>query len=140
MEKLRFHYLNAPSVRLTAGRYLLHEADREKTDVEALLSFRQDITSDPLGSLSHWSAANSDNVCRWNGISCRHETKRVIAIQLSHSSLQGMLSTSIGNLSLLRSLDLSLNHFTGRIPHELGRLKALFFDLSPWPVAAAKGQ
>ena len=49
------HYLNAPSVRLTAGRYLLHEADREKTYVEALLSFRQAIMSDPLGSLSHWS-------------------------------------------------------------------------------------
>lgn len=96
-----------------------------KRDLEALLSFKRGIISDPQGWLSNWTAHNTHNVCRWNGISCTPSTKRVVAISLSSCGLNGTLSPSIGNLSLLRTLDLSGNHFSGRIPPEVGQLKAL---------------
>jgi hypothetical protein len=45
-------------------------------DVEALLSFRKGITSDPYGSLLNWTAENSEKVCSWTGIWCRKRTKK----------------------------------------------------------------
>jgi Leucine-rich repeat (LRR) protein len=45
--------------------------------------------------------------------------------------LEGTLSPSLGNLSLLHTLNLSGNNFTGGIPPEFGQLKALrILDLS----------
>lgn len=105
--------------------------DAEKRDVEALLSFKKALTSDPTGSLSNWTADNSENVCQWTGISCRKHTKRVVAIILPGLFLSGVLSPFLGNLSLLRTLNLSLTSLTGRIPTEFGQLKALeILDLS----------
>jgi hypothetical protein len=76
----------------------------DKRDLEALLSFRRAITADPHGLLSNWTAQNSANICSWYGISCRKHSRRVVAISLSTSQLEGTLSPSLGNLSLLHSL------------------------------------
>jgi len=81
-------------------------------DVEALLSFRKALTSDPDGSLLNWTSENSDNVCFWNGIFCRKRTKRVVAMILPGLGLQGIISPSLGSLSLLRILNLSRNNLT----------------------------
>ena len=58
----------------------------EKSDLEALLSFKKVITSNPLGRLSNWVAKKSDNICSWFGIHWRKHTSRVVAIDLHEES------------------------------------------------------
>jgi hypothetical protein len=97
----------------------------DKRDVDALLCFKKAIIPDPLGLLSNWTAQNAENVCSWEGIRCRKQTRRVVGIVLQFSTLEGALSPCLGNLSLLHSMDISGNILTERIPPEFGRLKAL---------------
>ncbi|KAH9320182.1 hypothetical protein KI387_021951, partial [Taxus chinensis] len=99
--------------------------ETDKRDVEALLSFKNGITADPMQSLSTWTANNSHNLCSWNGVWCRKRTKRVVAIILPQLELEGTISPSIEGLSLLHTLNLSENSLRGRIPPELGKLKVL---------------
>lgn len=115
--------------------------DYNKRDVEALLTLKRAIKSDPYESLATWKAEDAGRVCLWAGISCTHEdpenvcpsngmpcrqpTKRVDSIILPGLLLEGTLSASLGNLSFLSIFDLSNNYFTGRIPQELGRLVEL---------------
>ena len=94
---------------------------REKRDLDALLAFRKAVTSDPYGWLSNWTANNAKNMCSsWFGVSCRQQTRRVVAIELSagffDNRLGGTISPSLGNLSLLRTFNLSNNWFVGKIP------------------------
>ena len=84
---------------LTLPMYAVHD----RRDVEALLSFRDEVISDPHGSLLNWTAQNSQNVCSWNGIRCRKRTNRVVAITLPGLALEGSLSPSLGSLSLLHT-------------------------------------
>lgn len=111
----------------------------EKRDVEALLAFKKHIKSDPTGRLSNWTPENSQQVCSWHGITCRQHSKRVVAVILPVAvpilnptfGMEGTLSASLGNLSLLHTLNLSGNHLTGEIPADFGQLKTLeILDLS----------
>lgn len=95
----------------------------EKREVQALLSFKKHIKRDPSGKLSNWTAKNSKEVCPWYGITCTRHTRRVVAIILHNSDdselrLGGTLFPSLGNLSLLQTLNLSGNDLTGGIPPE----------------------
>ncbi|GJN37464.1 hypothetical protein PR202_gb26422 [Eleusine coracana subsp. coracana] len=84
---------------------------------------------DPLAS---WNSSLS-GYCSWEGVRCRGRGRhqRVVALSLPSYQLTGVLSPAIGNLTSLRTLNLSKNSFSGDIPASLGRLHHLHvLDLS----------
>lgn len=99
------------------------------TNVLWLQAFRSEISSDPFGWFSSWNS--SANHCLWSGVRCsRTHPGRVVALELSGLNLAGQISSSVGNLTFLRTLDLSTNGFSGQLPplNHLQKLQVL--DLS----------
>ncbi|KAL3638691.1 hypothetical protein CASFOL_016598 [Castilleja foliolosa] len=91
------------------------------TDQNALLTFKNAISD---GVLTHnWSTNNY--VCYWIGVSCGPKHQRVTAVNVSGLELKGTIAPNLGNLTFLRSLDISSNNFTGPIPPELSKLRRL---------------
>ncbi|KAG5244887.1 LRR receptor serine/threonine-protein kinase [Salix suchowensis] len=93
------------------------------TDKEALLSFKSQLITDPLSTLSSWNSSSSP--CNWTRVSCSQVNQRVTGLDLSGLRLTGSVSPHIGNLSFLRSLHLQGNQFTGVIPDQIGSLSRL---------------
>ncbi|CAN6245073.1 unnamed protein product, partial [Urochloa humidicola] len=93
------------------------------SDMLCLLDFKKAITGDPNGVLSSWNSTTP--FCRWNGVACSWERPgRVVILDLAGHGLSGSISPSLGNLTLLRELNLSSNTLSGRLP-PLGRLYRL---------------
>ncbi|XP_077225758.1 receptor kinase-like protein Xa21 [Tasmannia lanceolata] len=86
----------------------------------ALLSFKDGITSDPLGALSSWN--HTLHFCNWNGITCGRRHQRVTVLNLSGQNLVGTLSPAISNLTFLREIQLQENSFTSQISQDIGSL------------------
>ncbi|KAL6330481.1 hypothetical protein AAG906_040411 [Vitis piasezkii] len=110
---------------------------------------------------SHGEGEESD-CCSWDGVECDKETGHVIGLHLASSCLYGSINSSntlfslvhlstldlsdndfnyselphkVGQLSRLRSLNLSVSNFSGQIPSELLALsKLVFLDLSRNPM------
>ncbi|KAJ1421046.1 Serine-threonine/tyrosine-protein kinase, catalytic domain [Sesbania bispinosa] len=64
----------------------------------------------------------------WEGLNCNYSTSfppRIISLNLSSSSLSGIITPAISNLSSLESLDLSDNSLTGPVPQFLEALISL---------------
>ncbi|KAE8772139.1 putative LRR receptor-like serine/threonine-protein kinase [Hordeum vulgare] len=94
-------------------------------DMLSLLDFKRAITSDPSQALSSWNT--SIHHCQWEGVNCSlKHTGRVTALDLTGQNLQGQIAPSLGNLTFLRSLDLSSNRFFGQLP-TLNHLRRLQF-------------
>ena len=99
------------------------------TEKEALLSFKSQITTDPSYSLSTWH--KDSNHCNWTGVFCDRYMQRVISLDLSGLGLTGTISSHIGNLSSLTSINLQENQLGGTIPGQIGDLHHLkVFNLS----------
>ncbi|KAI4974273.1 hypothetical protein ZWY2020_047553 [Hordeum vulgare] len=99
------------------------------TDVLWLEAFKHEIISDPSGWLSSWNSSSSH--CLWPGVKCSPtHPGRVVALQLFGLNLAGQISSSIGNLTFLTTLNLSTNGFSGQLPplDHLQKLQVL--DLS----------
>lgn len=99
------------------------------TDMVSLLDFQKAIESDPTGFLKNWNG--STPFCKWEGVTCsRNHSGRVVALELPGLRLSGQISPSVGNLTFLKTLDLSSNSFSGLLPplNRLQRLQVL--DLS----------
>lgn len=92
------------SVFLFIPSFSLLENDR---DGLSLLACKSQITDDPLGILSSWNV--SVHLCEWSGITCGQRHKRVTVLDISSCKLKGSVSPYIGNLSLLRTLNLQNN-------------------------------
>nr|CDM81156.1 unnamed protein product [Triticum aestivum] len=91
-------------------------------DEVALLAFREQISDG--GALASWNS--SAGFCSWEGVTCgRWMPKRAVALRLDGRALVGALSPALGNLTFLRTLNLSFNWFHGEIPASLGRLHRL---------------
>ncbi|KAG6515053.1 hypothetical protein ZIOFF_025432 [Zingiber officinale] len=92
-------------------------------DMAALLTFKEELTSRGTALLS-WNQSTS--FCTWEGVSCgRRHPERVTEIELTSGGLVGPISPSLGNLSFLRSLNLSLNALHGGIPSSVAGLHRL---------------
>ncbi|CAA0827777.1 Probable LRR receptor-like serine/threonine-protein kinase [Striga hermonthica] len=88
------------------------------TDQHALLAFRNSIFLDPHAALTaNWSASSSP--CHWAGVSCGPKHQRVTGLAISGLELAGPLDPHLGNLTFLRTLDLSSNNFTGPMRPEI---------------------
>ncbi|XP_073112131.1 uncharacterized protein [Elaeis guineensis] len=108
-------FASIPSISFSTGGILFSN----RTDQEALLSFKSLIINDPSNTLSSWN--DSSSVCQWPGVFCNHHGG-VSALDLGGLGLTGSISPHIGNLSTLRFLCLQDNHFTGTLPDQLGNL------------------
>jgi Leucine-rich repeat (LRR) protein len=101
------------------------------TDRRALLDFKEAITDDTTGALRDWN--DSIHHCMWSGVSCstRHPG-RMTVLQLGGLNFTGQITPSIGNLTFLRELNLSNNHFSGQLPplNRLIKLKYLFLGVN----------
>ncbi|OEL37252.1 putative LRR receptor-like serine/threonine-protein kinase [Dichanthelium oligosanthes] len=94
-------------------------------DMLALVDFRQAITSDPRAFFDSWN--NSVGYCKWNGVTCsKTHLWRVRELNLTGQNLEGQVSPSLGNLTLLKILDLSSNSLFGQLPN-LNRLHTLWY-------------
>ncbi|TVU29215.1 hypothetical protein EJB05_20773, partial [Eragrostis curvula] len=84
-------------------------------DLHSLLDFKHGITNDPSGATSNWTL--NTHFCHWNGVSCTLKRPwRVTKLNLASQSLTGTISSSLGNLTFLNTLDLSFNNFIGPFP------------------------
>lgn len=84
------------------------------TDMQSLLDFRRAITG-PRGALSSWDSSIPH--CQWEGVNCSlKHPGRVTVLSLGGLSLAGPISPSIGNLTFLKTLNLSTNSFYGELP------------------------
>ncbi|VAH10453.1 unnamed protein product [Triticum turgidum subsp. durum] len=96
------------------------------TDMLSLLDFKRAIINDPRQALSSWNTGISR--CQWEGVKCSlTHPGRVTALNLGGLGLSGPISPSLGNLTFLKSLNLSANGFAGELPpfnrlHNLQRL------------------
>ncbi|KAK6115108.1 LOW QUALITY PROTEIN: hypothetical protein DH2020_007377 [Rehmannia glutinosa] len=89
----------------------------------ALLSFKQSIKEDPLGSLNNWNYSD-ETPCSWNGITCNQQ--RVVSVSIPKKKLSGFLSSSsLGSLSELRHVNLRSNSFSGVLASELFKAQKL---------------
>ncbi|XP_015623991.1 receptor kinase-like protein Xa21 isoform X2 [Oryza sativa Japonica Group] len=99
------------------------------TDMLSLLGFKEAITNDPSGVLSNWNT--SIHLCSWNGVWCSPKHPgRVTALNLAGQGLSGTISSSVGNLTFVRTLDLSNNNFSGQMPHLANLQKMQVLNLS----------
>ncbi|CAH8282261.1 unnamed protein product [Eruca vesicaria subsp. sativa] len=73
---------------------------------------------------------------KWEGINCSYTNAsippRIIALHLSSSGLNGVISSSIQNLTHLRELDLSNNNLTGGVPEFLANMESLLIIDLGW--------
>ncbi|KAG8072622.1 hypothetical protein GUJ93_ZPchr0006g41620 [Zizania palustris] len=58
--------------------------------------------------------------CSWRGVLCDNVTFAVVALNLSGLNLGGEISSAIGNLKSIASIDLKSNELSGQIPDEIG--------------------
>ncbi|XP_066317155.1 probable LRR receptor-like serine/threonine-protein kinase At3g47570 [Miscanthus floridulus] len=97
-------------------------------EANSLLAFKELVGSSSSGVLASWNGTTG--VCRWEGLACSGGGQ-VVSLSLPSYGLAGALSPAIGNLTFLRTLNLSSNWFQGEIPASIGRLARLqALDLS----------
>ncbi|KAJ6823601.1 pentatricopeptide repeat-containing protein [Iris pallida] len=112
------HVMSAPAA-------ILPPKHNNVTDRSSLLLFKSKMISlDPHGVLAAWN--DTLPFCRWQGVVCgRRHPDRVVSLNLTSLGLVGTIPPHLANLTFLKSIDFSSNHFHGPIPQELSRLYRL---------------
>ncbi|XP_059066227.1 probable leucine-rich repeat receptor-like protein kinase At1g35710 [Cryptomeria japonica] len=112
--------------------------DGGKRDVEALLSFKDGITANPMRALSNWTSPiqkmcasglvfGVENIpTEWWSIPPQlGQLKALRVLDLRRNKLVGSIPKSLANFSQLQWIRLPYNHLTGSIPAEFGGLGKL---------------
>ncbi|GER38556.1 leucine-rich repeat protein kinase family protein [Striga asiatica] len=95
----------------------------------ALLELKVSL-NDTGNFLSDWNESD-EFPCKWTGIACSGQDKRVITINLPLKRFQGTIPTTISKLDKLQRLSLRQNELHGIIPGEIfqcSELKALYLQ------------
>ncbi|PPR84413.1 hypothetical protein GOBAR_AA36304 [Gossypium barbadense] len=97
---------------------------------KALMSIKASF-SNVANVLLDWDDVNNFDFCSWRGVFCDNSSLAVVSLNLSYLILGGEISSAIGDLRSLRSLDLMGNKLTGQVPDEIGNCGSLvYLDLS----------
>ncbi|CAL4965262.1 unnamed protein product [Urochloa decumbens] len=102
-------------------------APAQAGDEAPLLAFKAAAIAggDHGNQLPSWNGSGAGVFCGWEGVTCDRRHRRVVALSLPSIGLSGTLSPAVGNLTFLRTLNLSYNWFQGSIPASIGRLGRL---------------
>ncbi|XP_047167182.1 MDIS1-interacting receptor like kinase 2-like [Vigna umbellata] len=96
------------------------------TEAEALVKWKNSLSSPLPPSQDSWSLTNLSNLCIWDAIVCDNTNTTVSEINLSGANLTGTLSAlDFASLPNLTQLNLNANNFGGSIPSEIGKLSKL---------------
>ncbi|KAG6490323.1 hypothetical protein ZIOFF_051612 [Zingiber officinale] len=114
----------AAKARITPSSSLL-----DSDDATALLDFKEKLGGGGTSLLS-WNG--STHFCTGQGVTCsRRHPERGHGHRPPRRGFVGPISPVVGNLSFLRSINLSSNALHGEIPSSIGRLRRLqYLDLS----------
>ena len=85
-------------------------------DCETLLGIKSALQGS--ADLNWWSGRSIDD---WDGVTTRGG--RVAELSLPNRNMDGVIPAGLGNLSALKTLDLSSNSLTGQIPASLNNLR-----------------
>ncbi|KAI5071964.1 hypothetical protein GOP47_0014215 [Adiantum capillus-veneris] len=89
----------------------------------ALIAIKEAL-NDSEGVLISWDVNLLDPCSSWRYVTCDGQ-KHVIAVSLALLGFSGYLSSQIGNLTFLQTLELQDNLLSGYLPSELGNLTQL---------------
>ena len=90
------------------------------SDCEVLLDLKDNLRG--TGTLN-WSATLA--IASWDGVGINETSNRVTTLNLQNKSLNGYLSSHVGDLSELSYLNISSNRLYSSIPTEIGDLSKL---------------
>ncbi|KAM2061341.1 hypothetical protein ACFX1T_046415 [Malus domestica] len=99
-------------------------SDTNQEDVEAITNIKSTYNIE-----KNWQGDPCNpQVYSWDGLNCSYhgnDPPRIISLNLSSSGLEGEISPSLSNLTMIQTLDLSNNNLRGSIPEILSQLPTL---------------
>eukprot|EP00232_Nephroselmis_pyriformis_P024081 CAMPEP_0182865264 /NCGR_PEP_ID=MMETSP0034_2-20130328/7596_1 /TAXON_ID=156128 /ORGANISM="Nephroselmis pyriformis, Strain CCMP717" /LENGTH=870 /DNA_ID=CAMNT_0024997557 /DNA_START=315 /DNA_END=2924 /DNA_ORIENTATION=+ len=115
--------LVANAAIFAAAAYFLRGA-HAITQTDALLAFKNGLTSDPNGALSTWTGTVCGGTA-WTGVTCSAAGTDVVAVNRNSQGLAGPLVPEFSALTAMTYLGLWNNALTGTIPAQLSTLASL---------------
>ncbi|KAL7262634.1 hypothetical protein ACSBR1_000903 [Camellia fascicularis] len=128
LEKLL--YLFSLVLFVTPFSSTIKVASASAEEANALLTWKTSLQSANDSLLTSWvllphdSGSTNACPCNWFGVSCNLDGS-IIRLNLTSSSVNGIIPLEIGLLTNLETLHLFNNQLNGSIPQEIGQLKSL---------------
>ncbi|VAI17937.1 unnamed protein product [Triticum turgidum subsp. durum] len=122
-----FHAVAAAAGERRAGTIVRQQQRRRQVLLQekaTLLALKRSLTLLSPSPLADWNESNGD-VCGLTGVACDWRRQHVIGLSLGDMNISGAVPPVIGNLTRLKSLDMSSNFLAGQIPAELSNLRGL---------------